>query len=79
MKVTLDIEPSLIGEIEGIAKRRKISLSELTSYLFKKEVSDDIPKVSANTDDEIADWVKKLSFSKNPTPDFDYKAEYHTY
>jgi len=26
---------------------------------------------------EIADWVKKLTLSKIPTPDFDHKEEYH--
>jgi len=76
MKVTLDIDPRLAGEIENIAKRRKVSLSELASFLFKKEVSDDVKAISISDDVEIADWVKRLTFSKQPIQDFDHKAEY---
>jgi len=77
MRVTLDIEPALVDEIENLAKRRKISLSELAAYLFKKEASNDVRKATENDDNEIADWVKRLTLSDNPTPDFDHKAEYH--
>lgn len=29
------------------------------------------------TEDELADFIKKLTISGDPIPDFDHKAEYH--
>jgi hypothetical protein len=29
------------------------------------------------TEDELPSWVKKMTISTDPVPDFDHKAEYH--
>ncbi|MEO3404080.1 DUF6364 family protein [Mucilaginibacter sp. CAU 1740] len=73
-KLILDIEPDLIDKIRDVAEKRNISLSELAKKLFIKE-TETSTYVPVKRED-FPDWIKKLTFAKEPTPDFDAKKEY---
>ena len=76
MKLTLNIEPNLIGQIKEVAKKRNTSISKLAEQFFKKEVEAEKEPFRMKTEDEISDWVKGLVAVSDPVPDFDHKAEY---
>jgi hypothetical protein len=73
-KLVLDIEPKLIDKIKDVAEKRNLSISELMATLFIKETEEESPIV-VNRED-LPDWIKQLTLSKEPTPDFDHKKEY---
>ncbi|MGF7075772.1 DUF6364 family protein [Mucilaginibacter sp. R-33] len=79
-KLILDIEPEVLKQAELYADETHTNLSRLIERYLKRVTSSataiEEPKTNVKTV-EIADWVKKLTFSKTPIPDFDAKAEYH--
>ena len=77
MKLTLNIEPGLIDQMKKVAKKRNTSISKLAENFFKKEVDAESEPFRMKTEDELPAWVKELSISTDPVPDFDHKAEYH--
>lgn len=77
MKLTLNIEPSLIEQMKEVAKKRNTSLSKIISQFFKKEVEAETEPFRMKSLEEMPDFVKRLSISGDPIPDFDHKAEYH--
>ena len=77
MKLTLNIEPGLINQIKEIAKKRNTSLSKITENLFKKEVEVQNEPFKMKSLDELSNFIKSISISGDPVPDFDHKAEYH--
>jgi hypothetical protein len=77
MKVTLDIAPELIHQLEAVAKKRKTSLSEVASNFFKTGVKNENEPFRMKEEAELSDWVKGLVAVSTPVPDFDHKAEYH--
>jgi hypothetical protein len=76
MKLTLNIEPGLIEQIKAVAKKRNVSLSKVTENLFRKEVENDNETFRMKSEEELPEWVRNLSISGDPVPDFDHKAEY---
>jgi hypothetical protein len=76
MKLTLNIEPGLIEQIKAVAKKRNVSLSKVTENLFRKEVENDNEPFRMKSEEELPEWVRNLSISGDPVPDFDHKAEY---
>jgi hypothetical protein len=76
MKLTLNIEPDLIEQIKEVAKKKGISLSKVTATLYKKEVESVKEPFRMKSLDEMPEWIKNLSISGDPVPDFDHKAEY---
>ena len=77
MKLTLNIDPVLIGKIKLVTKKRNTSVSKLVEDLFKKEVESEREPFRMKEIDELPEWVKGSVVSKEPVPDFDHKAEYH--
>ncbi len=77
MKLTLNIEPGLISRIKEVAKKRNTSVSKIAENIFKKEIESDGEPFRMKSMDELSDWVKAFTISKDPIPDFDHKAEYH--
>lgn len=77
MKLTLNIEPDLIGQIKEVAKKKNISLSKVTAALYRKEVEREKEPFRMKSLDEMSDFVKSITISGDPVPDFDHKAEYH--
>lgn len=75
-KLILDIEPTLIDNIKTMAEKKHISLSELTTSLFRKEVAKESQNYTSVSNEDIPDWVKNLTLSKEPIQDFDDKEEY---
>jgi len=76
MKLTLNIEPGLIDQMKQVAKKRNTSVSKLAENFFKKEISADNEPFRMKSEDELPQWVKDLTISGEPVPDFDNKAEY---
>ena len=77
MKLTLNIEPSLIEKIKEVAKKRNTSISKMAESFFKKEVESESEPFRMKDESEISDWVKGMVAACEPVPDFDHKAEYH--
>lgn len=76
MKLTLNIEPGLIEQMKKVAKKKNISLSKLTEVFYAKEIDKEKKPFKMLTEEELPEWVKSLTVVKEPTPDFDHKAEY---
>jgi len=76
MKLTLNIEPELIVQMKEVAKRKNTSLSKITERFFKEEISAENEPFKMKSLDELPDWIKQLTISGDPIPDFDHKAEY---
>jgi hypothetical protein len=79
MKLTLNIEPGLIGQIKEVAKKKGTSLSKVTETLYKKAIEVEKEPFRMKSLDEMPEWIKNLSISGDPVPDFDHKAEYGKY
>jgi hypothetical protein len=79
MKLTLNIEPSLINQIKRVAKKRNTSLSKITENLFKKEVQVEDEPFRLKNENELSEWIKGIVAVNHSIPDFDHKAEYHTH
>ena len=77
MKLTLNIEPGLIEQMKKVAKKRNTSISKIAENFFKKEIETEKEPFRIKNLDELPDWVKNLTISGEPVPDFDHKAEYH--
>ena len=77
-KLILDIEPGVIKQAEHYANETHTDLSLLVQEFLKGFGNKKSEPIVENKI-EIADWVKQLTLSKTPMPDFDHKAEYHKY
>ncbi len=77
MKLTLNIEPSLIDQMKKVAKKRHTSISKIAENFFRKEITMENEPFVLKNEDEFPDWIKKLTIAGDPVPDFDHKAEYH--
>lgn len=76
-KLVLDIEPSVIDDIKKFTEDHRLDLSKLTESYFKRITStDNSEPIKMKKEHELSDWVKSLVLAKEPTPDFDHKAEY---
>jgi hypothetical protein len=70
IKLTLNIEDTVIAKAKKYAAKQKVSLSRIVeNYLvvLAEKEKEDFP---------IASWVKDLKAVKKPTPDFDHKTAY---
>lgn len=76
MKVTLDIEPSLVSQLKAAAKQMNTSISKIAEPILKKELDVEKKPFKMKSLDELPEWVRNLSISGDPVPDFDHKAEY---
>jgi len=78
-KLVLDIEPSVINEIKKFADEHKLDLSKLTENYFKrvtKKTENVEPVTIRKKLEDYPEWIQQIVLSKEPTPDFDHKAEY---
>lgn len=76
-KLTLSIEPGLIDQIKRVAKKRNVSISKMAEKFFKGEIEAEKEPFRMKSEDELSDFVRGISISGDPVPDFDHKAEYH--
>jgi hypothetical protein len=76
-KLVLDIEPSVIDALNKVAEKKHQSISRVAEDLFKDATSKKIEpvKIRKNVED-FSPWIQQIVLSKEPTPDFDHKAEY---
>lgn len=77
MKLTLNIEPTLIDQMKKVAKKRNTSISKIAESFFRKEVSAEKEPFRMKTEQELPDFIRSLTISGDAIPDFDNKAEYH--
>ena len=77
-KLVLDIEPSVIDEIKRFAEQHKLDLSKLTENYFKRVTkTENVEAVTIRKKlEDYPEWIQQIVLSKEPTPDFDHKAEY---
>jgi hypothetical protein len=75
-KLVLDIEPSVKDELEKLVKEQNLDLSKITEDFFRSLTAKEKKPYKIKQEHELSDWAKSLVLSKEPTPDFDHKAEY---
>jgi Ser-tRNA(Ala) deacylase AlaX len=78
-KLTLSVKADTIERAKEYARRNHTSLSKVVQNLLDnistEEVKND-PLLEKLKNTEIPDWIKQLTITDKPTPDFDHKAEY---
>ena len=76
-KLVLDIEPSIKEELEKLVKEQNLNLSKITEEFFRSLTNKEKKTVKIRKEPhEFSEWLQKIVLSKEPTPDFDHKAEY---
>lgn len=70
VKLTLNIEDSIISKAKDYAKQKNVSLSKIVEH-YLATLSDESVKPA-----KVSSWVKDLVAVKKPTPDFDHKSLY---
>ena len=75
-KLTLNVDPGLISQIKTVAKKRNVSISKMIEKFFEGEIAAEREPFRMKSEDELSDWVKGLTISGPPVPDFDHKVEY---
>jgi len=79
VKLTLSSDKDTIQLAKVMASEDNISVSKLFKKLvtdFAKEKNKKDPLLEKIRNTEIPDWIKELTISDKPTPDFDHKAVY---
>lgn len=76
-KLVLDIEPGVKSDLEKLVKEQNLDLSKITEDFFRSLTTKEKKPYKIRTEPhEFSEWLQKLVLSKEPTPDFDHKAEY---
>jgi len=76
-KLTLSLDPDTIEFGKKYVQENHTSLSKLVQN-FLNDIAKKEAKKSVNSQlSEYPDWIQQLVVAKEPTPDFDHKAEYH--
>lgn len=91
-KLVLDIEPEIIDGLLKSAAEKHVSVSEFVVDIFKKvdtaKISSENAILSQGIDSnnkqdyrqkkltDYPEWIQKIVLSKEPTEDFNHKAEY---
>lgn len=82
IQVTLNIDDSIADRIKRYAEDQHITLDMLLEQQLKT-FADSQPDVSSDTvvyikkePHEFSPWLQSVILAKEPTPDFDHKAEY---
>ena len=78
-KLTLSVDETTIQLAKKVALESNMSVSKLFKKLIididKKKNKKD-PLLEKIRSSEIPQWIKELTVSSKPVPDFDHKAEY---
>lgn len=76
-KLVLDIEPSVKNDLEKLVKEQNLNLSKIAEDFFRSLTSKEKNPVKIRKEPhEFSEWLQKIVLSKEPTADFDHKAEY---
>ncbi|QQL48926.1 DUF6364 family protein [Mucilaginibacter ginkgonis] len=75
-KLVLDIDPEVIEDMTKSAEELHLSLSGYVEQFFIKKEANAAVAPHLKKEHELSDWVRSLVLAKEPTPDFDHKAEY---
>jgi hypothetical protein len=79
-KLVLDIEPEIKDKLDKLVREKNIDLSKITEDFFRSltVAEDELGKIRKEPKD-YPEWIQKIILSKEPTLDFDHKAEYRKY
>jgi flagellar hook-basal body complex protein FliE len=80
-KLTLSVKEESLPFVKKYAKHQHTSVSKLVQQFFdslvEKQVKADTKFFKFKTEEELPEFIKDLTISGAPVPDFDHKAEYH--
>lgn len=76
-KLTLSADVETIRKAKTLAHENNMSVSKLFKSLITEFDKKKKKKVELKPVSEFPEWMQKLIIAKEPTPDFDHKAEYH--
>ena len=76
-KLVLDIEPGVKNDLEKLVKEQNLDLSKIAEAFFKSLTTREKEPVKVKKElKDYPEWLQKIVLSKEPTADFDHKAEY---
>jgi hypothetical protein len=78
-KLTLSVDKDTIEVAKRVASDSNMSVSKLFKKLINevdKKMGKKDPVLEKLKKAEIPDWIKALTLTDKPTPDFDHKAAY---
>ena len=75
-KLTLSIEAKTIEKAKVYAKKQHTSLSKLIQKYLQNISEKETEQSVAKSSGELPQWIKDLTLSDKPTPDFDHKTAY---
>ena len=70
VKLTLNIQDTVISKAKQHAKRQNVSLSKIVEHYLAALAEED------SSESIVSPWTKDLAAVKKPTPDFDHKKGY---
>ena len=76
-KLTLSIEKDTVKWAKEYAEKQHISLSKFIQNYLQSLSKIQEQSIKLKSLDDFPDWLKHVVVAKEPTPDFDHKAEYH--
>lgn len=75
-KLTLSIDKATVDFGKKYAEKKHTSLSKLIQSYLQGISESEAKQVPVKTIKNYPQWIKDLTLSDKPTPDFDHKAEY---
>ena len=75
-KLTLSMDPNTIEFGKKYVQKKHTSLSKLVQDFLNDIAKKEAKAVSSSLTKEYPQWIKDITLSDKPTPDFDHKAEY---
>ena len=75
--MTLSVDKATIQLAKEIASEDHISVSKLFKTLINEVAKKKKKEIKMKPLSEYPEWIQELVLAREPTPDFDHKAEYH--
>jgi len=75
-KLTLSMDPDTIEFGKRYVQEKHTSLSKLVQNFLNEIARKEAKQSKINSTREYPQWIKDITLSDKPTPDFDHKAEY---
>jgi hypothetical protein len=75
-KLTLSIDKKIVDFGKKYAEKTHTSLSKMFQRYLQSIAESEVQQPLAKPTKEYSQWIKDLTLSDKPTPDFDHKAEY---
>ena len=76
VKLTLSIDNEAVEFGKKYVQKKHTSLSKLVQNFLNDIEKKELKQFAVNSKKEYPQWIKDITLSDKPTPDFDHKLEY---